>query len=57
MAPGTLWRRALRRVNRRAATYLARKGSLPPEWAMASHEAELLAQAVRLANDLSRGAR
>jgi hypothetical protein len=41
MAPGTVWRRALRRVDRRRAAYLASR---------ADRDALLLAQAVRLAN-------
>lgn len=72
MAPGTLWRRAVRRVDRRAATV---KALLPMAYVMGRanlmavnpadyrHCADceravlLLRQACRLANDLSRGAR
>jgi len=46
MTIGTLWRRAVRRVIRRSTLYRADRSP--------RHEL-LLVQAVRLANDLSRG--
>jgi hypothetical protein len=48
MAPGTLWRRAIKRVVRRSATYRTTRSA---------RDEQLLREACRLANDLSRGAR
>lgn len=52
---GTVWRRALRRADRRAIPIrAAMRAGMPPEIIVLSREWQLLGEAVRLANGLGR---